>query len=270
MNIAYHTYTHGSSASVRVSEASSSHGFVLGISELDEKLGDSLRYGAMVSIIGAPGTGKTILATTVCYSNALRGHPCLYASLQEFKDRFYKNFARLGFDLRELESRGLFKFVTLTIPGTSEIVEELVSMLENEVIAGKTRVLVIDSLTPLLRAIRDNVSGRAFLQNNLYTLSKLLNGLLVITLEETGIDETMRADVEHVSDIVIHLRTESNKGLLTRFASLIKTRAVFFLMFTCVVHVLCDGSWFSSRRYLSAMRYADAVCLSKPYFSIMK
>ncbi|MEM2848223.1 MAG: ATPase domain-containing protein, partial [Zestosphaera sp.] len=188
------------------------------------KLGDSLRYGAMVSIIGASGTGKTILATTVCYSNALRGHPCLYASLQEFKDRFYKNFARLGFDLRELESRGLFKFVTLTIPGTSEIVEELVSMLENEVIAGKTRVLVIDSLTPLLRAIRDNVSGRAFLQNNLYTLSKLLNGLLVITLEETGADETMRADVEHVSDIVIHLRAESNKRLLTRFASLIKTR----------------------------------------------
>ncbi|MEM4830387.1 MAG: hypothetical protein QW417_06050 [Zestosphaera sp.] len=30
--------------------------------------------------------------------------------------------------------------------------------------------------------------------------------------------------------------------------------------------MLCDCSWSSFWRYLSVMRYADVVCLSKPYF----
>lgn len=211
---------------MRPSEASSSRSFVLGISELDEKLGSVLRNGAMISITGASGTGKTVLAATTCYSNALRGYPCLYASLQEFKDRFYENFVRLGFDFRELEGRGLVKFVTLTMPGTSEVAEEILNMLENEVIAGKTKVLVIDPLTPLLRVTEEGISRRAFLQNNLYTLAKLLNGLVVVTVEETGTDDAVLTDVEYVSDIAIRLRVEYNKRLLTRFASLTKIRGV--------------------------------------------
>lgn len=91
------------------------------------------------------------------------------------------------------------------MPGTPEVAEEIVSMLENEVIVGKIRVLVIDSLTPLLKVFEDYISKRAFLQNNLYTLSKLLNGL--------GVNTSLLADIEHVSDIVIRLRVEPNKRL---------------------------------------------------------
>lgn len=57
----------------------------------------------MISIIGAPRTGKTILAATIYYSNTLIGYPCLYVSLLELRDRFYDNFARLDLNFKDLE-----------------------------------------------------------------------------------------------------------------------------------------------------------------------
>ena len=41
--------------------------YVFGINELDELLGSSLSPRSMVVIAGHPGSGKTTLASTICY-----------------------------------------------------------------------------------------------------------------------------------------------------------------------------------------------------------
>lgn len=52
--------------------------FVFGIETLDEHLGSSIAYGALAVVAGHPGAGKTTLASTICYRNALQGRKCLY------------------------------------------------------------------------------------------------------------------------------------------------------------------------------------------------
>ena len=49
-----------------------------GIQELDLILGGGFEPGSMVILAGAPGTGKTILAQQICFTNATTDHKALY------------------------------------------------------------------------------------------------------------------------------------------------------------------------------------------------
>ena len=82
-------------------------GFTLGVIELDRILRDAIQPGTLLVISGHPGSGKTTLASTICYVNALQGKKCLYISFQESKEKLYVNMARLGLNLEEIERRGV-------------------------------------------------------------------------------------------------------------------------------------------------------------------
>ncbi|MEM3926655.1 MAG: ATPase domain-containing protein [Desulfurococcaceae archaeon] len=53
------------------------HEYKLGIEGLDQVIGESIYPGTLLVIAGHPGTGKTTLSSTICYSNALRRYKCL-------------------------------------------------------------------------------------------------------------------------------------------------------------------------------------------------
>ena len=51
--------------------------FETGVPKLDRVLGGGFRRGSTVMVIGAPGTGKTILAQQIAFHGAARGEPAL-------------------------------------------------------------------------------------------------------------------------------------------------------------------------------------------------
>ena len=83
--------------------------------ELDRILRDAIQPGTLLVISGHPGSGKTTLASTICYANALQGRKRLYISFQESKEKLYINMARLGLNLEEIERRGLLNHLKLPL-----------------------------------------------------------------------------------------------------------------------------------------------------------
>ncbi|MEM2297511.1 MAG: ATPase domain-containing protein [Ignisphaera sp.] len=60
---------------------------IFGIEALDKMISDALRFPSLVVVAGHPGAGKTTLASSICYANALKNLKCLYLSFQEDKEK---------------------------------------------------------------------------------------------------------------------------------------------------------------------------------------
>src|SRR5215467_9539908 len=94
-----------------------------GISGLDEVTGGGLPAGRPTLVCGGPGCGKTLFAMQFLVAGAARfGEPGVFMSFEEPSDDLAKNVASLGFDLNDLEKRGLIAMDTVVIE-RSEIEE---------------------------------------------------------------------------------------------------------------------------------------------------
>jgi circadian clock protein KaiC len=74
------------------------------IAGLDELLDGGFPKGRVISIIGSPGTGKTILSTQFIMNGILDyGENGLYISLDERKQHYIEEMGSFGWDLEKLE-----------------------------------------------------------------------------------------------------------------------------------------------------------------------
>jgi len=194
--------------------------FTLGVPALAEFIGDIISPYTLL-IAGHPGAGKTTLATTICYYNAIGGHKCLYVTFYEDKEKYYRNMKRLGLDLAQVESTGNFKFIRM--PSTLDV--ELVVGEINELVKEGYDVVVIDSMTALIEPVASNPEKRAWLLNYFYQLPMVINGLLVLVAElPFGMERLELGSIEFVVDAIIVLKQRVEDGFLTRVLEVRKTR----------------------------------------------
>ncbi len=196
--------------------------FILGIKELDKLYSRAFSPGSLMVIAGHPGAGKTTFAITVCYNNSLRGYRCLYITLQEDKDKLYKNMKRLGMDLEVIEQKGLFNYVKLPITLSIEDIVREIGKLIHE---GKYKVIIIDSINSLMQGIKNDELKRAWLQNFFYELPRLVNGLLILVAElPFGEEKLGLGAIEFVADGIFILKHKVERGLLMRTLEIRKLR----------------------------------------------
>ncbi|MEM2235331.1 MAG: ATPase domain-containing protein, partial [Desulfurococcaceae archaeon] len=142
---------------------SNTYEITLGIEDLDIRYGDLLKFGTTMVIFGKPGCGKTVLASLICYKNALKESKCLYISMNEFEDEFIYYMKKLNMNFAELGGKS-FKFVNALIPAGEEAARDLIQQISELIAEFKPKVIVIDSINPLLRAIK-STEKRAWMQN---------------------------------------------------------------------------------------------------------
>ena len=197
--------------------------FTWGVKELDNLLGRALKPGTVVVVAGNPGSGKTTLASTLCYANALRGHPCVYLTLQEPEDKYLSQMRNFGMDFEALRGKGLFKFVRVPTQ-TSGDIEGLMNLLNEQLTGTKARVVVVDSFTPISKLVKD-LAARAVLQNYFYNMALIIGGVVVIIGEiPIGMEATMLGDIEFVADVVLILKHKLTRGRLSRYMEIRKAR----------------------------------------------
>jgi len=193
-----------------------------GIDGFDE-IAPGLPRGGVVIVSGSPGTGKTSFAASFIYNGAVKyREPGVYASLIEGEDRFYEYMQGFGYDFKELEEKGLFRYIALPTL-LQEGVSASISMVLEIVESIKARRLVIDSYTALSQMFRSQAEARTFLHTLISRIVKQLECTTVLIKEEQA-EKKEYGFEDFVADAVIHLKTSRLEDKLIRELAIVKLR----------------------------------------------
>jgi len=116
-----------------------------GIPGLDDLLHGGLLRGTSTLISGDPGVGKTVTALHFLLNGAQQGEPGAYISFQEDPNQLAQVARNFGFDVVELEARGLLAMF-YTSPVELDADEHMLKIVETIERVGARRV-VIDSIS---------------------------------------------------------------------------------------------------------------------------
>jgi circadian clock protein KaiC len=202
-----------------------------GVRGLDELTGGGLPAGRPTLVCGGPGCGKTLLATTFLVRGAVEAaEPGVLVSFDERIADLAANVASLGFDLPDLEKRGLLVMdhVFLDRQSIQEAgdydLEGLFVRIGHAVKKVNARRVVLDSIDTLFAGIPDIAIVRSEL-GRLFQWFKERDLTVVVTAERGGHAGITRNGVEeYISDCVIVLDHRMDEQIATRRLRVVKYR----------------------------------------------
>jgi circadian clock protein KaiC len=199
-----------------------------GDAKLDSMMDGGPIKGSVTLVIGAPGTGKTCLGLEfICRGILEMEEPGLIITFEHFPKKLLRDAASLGFDLQEMEKRGLLRilftspeifFEQAQVPGglLDTMVQEL----------GAKRIL-IDSISHLERIARDPVKLREVAFTFINAL--LRHGLTALVTQEdpdiTGDMAAAQYGISYLVDTVIILRYVELDSSVSKAILVLKQRA---------------------------------------------
>lgn len=199
-----------------------------GIQQLDSMMDGGPIRGSVTLVKGAPGTGKTCLGLEFIARGILEmDEPGLIVTFEHFPKKLLRDAASLGFDLQEMEKKGLLRILFTSPEIFFEQVQAPGGLLDTMVQElGAMRVLV-DSITHLERLARDPVQLREIAFTFINAL--LRHGLTaVVTQEDAEITGDMAASqygISYLVDSVIILRYVELDSSIKRALLVLKQRA---------------------------------------------
>jgi len=192
-----------------------------GVPNLDRILGGGIRRLSTVMVIGAPGSGKTILAQQIAFHAAARGEPTLVLTgYSETHDKLLAHSRLLRFFVAEQVGR-LIQFTSLTDllrQGPEETEEVIVDAAREQ----RAQLVVLDGF----RGMREVLAHDEKLSQFLYSLgAKLaLLGATTLIIVEGDPDESARYPELTVCDAVIALRRHRQGARSRRLLDVVKAR----------------------------------------------
>jgi len=197
-----------------------------GVATLDEMLGGGVPSGSAVALLGAPGTGKTMLGLSFLIEGARRGERGYYFGFYEPPPRLCEKVAKVGMDLQKWVDKGLIHLIWQ--PPLEHMLdalaEQLLEMLKRE--DGTRRRLFIDGIEGFRAAAPYPERMPRFLSaftNQLRTLDVTT----LITEELDLFSPTIRMpnpELANVVESVILLRYVELRSQLHRLLSIMKMR----------------------------------------------
>jgi circadian clock protein KaiC len=194
---------------------------------LDEVLRGGLVSDAITLLVGAPGTGKTILAQEILFANASQERPGLYLStVSEPFDKLLRYGQSLEFFDPTTIGRSVFYDDlgdALHQEGLRGVLERIDSLIKEH----RPRIIIIDSFKALKAFATDEAEFRRFLHD-------LAGRLTALAISSLWVGEYEIADAAHsaefaVADAVIALESKQTSERTTRYLSCHKLRGSDYL-----------------------------------------
>lgn len=201
---------------------STRHGF--GSARLDEMLEGGLPAGSTTALVGAPGSGKTLLGLHFLDEGARRKERGLYFGFYESPTRLSQKSDGVGLGIADAVARG--DVTLLWQPALEGLLDQLATRLLCALDdTGATRV-VIDGIDGIRRSTQDRERDASFFTALTIELRK--RGVTTLLTKELGVfSSEIRIDIEGLSAIVENIvltRYVELQGRLRRLISILKVR----------------------------------------------
>jgi circadian clock protein KaiC len=198
-----------------------------GVDGLDAVLEGGFPKNSLIILAGNPGTGKTNFSAQFLYRGCVDyGEKGVYVSFAESKEAFYENMKGFGYDFKNLERKGMFRFLDM-LTVKEPAVPTILNMIIEEVGKTKSKRLVLDSYSALAQAFKDTIDARIVAHTLLGKVVRNMN-CTTILIEETPIGESKIGFgvEEFVADGVLRLSITELEGYRLRELELLKLRGI--------------------------------------------
>jgi circadian clock protein KaiC len=189
---------------------------------LDEILYGGIPANTISVVMGAPGTGKTILAEAIAFCNATEERPALYlTTLSEPLEKFIfhgQNYT--FFDSAKVGKTVIYEDLGLSVRKAG--IEKLADVVTDLLIRHKPGFLFIDSFKGLNELLQSTVERRT----TIYDLATILTAYQCTTFLIGEYSEEMTTDLPEfaIADVVLHLMKYSTNVREQRFLRVEKLR----------------------------------------------
>lgn len=201
-----------------------------GVSGLDAALGGGLEPGSTTLLAGFSGTGKTILAQQICFTNATTDHHALYyTTLSEPHSKLIRHLetfdffekSKVGSEVRFLHLGDLIRH---DVTGR---LEPLFAEVLNTALDQQPALVVIDTI----EVLRDYTEERQ-MRLALYDLTSQIahTGTALLMLTERTPEREGRGPEYSLCDSIIHLAYEPHEPVDRRWVRVVKERGARHLM----------------------------------------
>jgi len=196
----------------------------LGISKIDQLLGEGVPYGSSFLVSGVAGTGKTLLSLEFIYRGAAEfGEKGIFFSFEETEERLRAVGRGLGWDLDGQIKKGNIEIICIAQPDIR--VEEHLLMMHERIERLKARRIAVDSASLFLHKVSDSRIAR----ERVYQLATLVQRAQGIGFLNTdipyGSNGISRFGVEETIVDGVILLTSSVQGFdRERFIEIYKLR----------------------------------------------
>src|SRR2546422_2938602 len=192
-----------------------------GVPGLDERVQGGLLRGTTTAIMGSTGVGKTTFTFQFIAKGVAGGEPGLFCSLEETADEIRRMAKSFGYDIKDLERRGL---EILAKNAEDQSPDAFISELADEIKKTKATRLAVDSLSPFQHVH----------SNSIYMITKRLASLLrennitgvftFLTEQQSGL-LTSNTGLSSIFQNVIQLRYIELEGRMQRSMIILKMRS---------------------------------------------
>ncbi|MBF0416438.1 MAG: circadian clock protein KaiC [Magnetococcales bacterium] len=205
-----------------------------GIYILDDALKGGIPERRTTIIVGGAGCGKSILSMTGLYHRALKGSPGIFVSFEEKEDSIRANMATLGWDIGQLEERGLLFLHSVFFPvdaiqsGRFDI-KSIFKMLVTKAQKMAATSIVIDAIDMLSRHLNDAHRELTELEIIKNLLSEQgITTIITVKSWERDRQHHYHEMLDFMADCVIYLNMRIQDAMITRHLLITKYRGSDF------------------------------------------
>jgi circadian clock protein KaiC len=195
-----------------------------GIAELDSLLGGGIDRGTSTLIVGAPGSGKSTVATQIVAAAAERGQNSAMFVFDESLNTLFSRAAGLGMDLQKYSDMG--RLTVRQIDPAELSPGEFANHLRKAVEEQHATIVVLDSLNGYLNAMPEERFLTIQLHELLTYLGQAGVASLLIGAHQGLIGSQMVSpvDASYLADSVILMRYFEARGEVRQAISVVKKR----------------------------------------------